>query len=163
MFAVITLTACSNETELLQAQIDALENENADLQSTISSLSTDLELAQRNLSISQNELQNLISALEAAQADNKPVEELAITYGGQPNKDMSWPLSYGDLVLGLTINYDDLDEEDEIVWRSADEDIFTVVANEDGTSAIVTPLIVGSAQLIVTVGEQETRSWVRIT
>jgi len=162
IIAVITLTACSNEAEVLQVRIDALELENAGLKSDLSELRTQLERSQREYSIAQTELQVLILAQEAAQEDNRPDESLAITYGGKPNEDMSWPLSYGDMVVGLRINLDALGEDDEIIWRSANDDIFTVVPSEDGTKATVTPLTIGSAQLIVTVGEQVTRSWVRI-
>jgi len=88
---------------------------------------------------------------------------LAITYGGEPNTDMTWPLSYGLLPLGLRFNPGEISEDDEIVWHSTDESIITVVPGEDGTTATVTPVTIGSAQLVVTVGGQETRSWVRIT
>jgi len=166
LFAAITLAACSNEAEALQERIDTLEGEKTELQSTVSSLQADLESTRASLSSTHNELQIALSALQdaiAAAQQNNPEEPLAITYGGSPNKDMSWPFSYGDLPLGLRINLNLFNEGEEITWRSADEDIFIVVPSEDGTSATVTPQTVGSAQIIVTVGDQETRSWVRIT
>jgi len=168
VFSAVGLTACANETDALQARIDTLEGENVELQSTVSSLRTDLERAQIDLSSTRNELQNALSALEAANDDDQTSQDdqsgpLAILYGGEPNKDMSWPLDYGDLVLGLRVDFSEFEEDVEIDWDSADEDVFTVVSDEEGTSATVTPIAVGSAQLIVTVGEQETRSWVRIT
>jgi len=168
LFAAVALTACGNEAEALQERIDALESENAELQSTVSSLNSDLERSRADLFTTQSELQNVQAAIAAAdddeQSDNANQSgPLAITYAGEPNTDMSWPLNHGELQLGIRMNPDEFDEEDEIIWQSADEDIFTVEQNEDGTSAIVTPLKTGSAQLIVTVGNQETRSWVRIT
>jgi len=164
--AVVVVSACSNEAEILQARVDSLESENSTLQATVSSLSTDLEVALSTLSFTQNELQNL-QAILADNADSSQQGsqdgELAITYGGQPNKDMSWPFGYGKLEVGLRINLNELDEDDEIVWSSTSNDIFTVVQSDDGTSATVTPVDVGSAQLVVKVGDRETRSWVRIT
>ena len=168
LFMAVTLTACANETVALQARIDTLEGENSELQSTISSLRADLEKAQSDLSNTQNELLYVQVALEAAE-DAQAAQQgdqggaLAITYGGEPNQDMSWPLSYGNLTLGLRVNLSELDEEVEIVWRSTDESVFTVSSSEDGTSATVTPITTGSAQLVVTVDDQETRSWVRVT
>jgi len=164
---LVALNACANETPALLARIEALESDNAELQSTISSLHNDLERSQSDLSRTQTELQRTITALETAQAEQALLQgdqggPLAITYGGQPNQDMSWPLDYGELVLGLRINMGELGEEAEIVWQSANEEIFTVMPGEDGLSATVTPLTTGSAQLIVTIGDQETRSWVRI-
>ena len=171
LFAAVVLTACANETEALQAQIDALENEKTELQSTISSLQTDLETARSDLSRTRSELFDILASLEPDDDDDGPAspqnthnEPLAITYGGEPNKDMSWEYK-ADLDLGLIINYNalDIDEGVEIVWHSTNEAIFTVVASEDGTSATVTPVASGSAQLVVTVGDHETSSWVRIT
>jgi len=170
LFATVALTACANESDALQTRIDTLHNENVELQTKITSLRTDLERVQADLSRMQNEMQNLLSPPDAADGNDEQAPQpdsqsgaLAITYGGEPNIDMTWPLNYGDLVLGLRGNFDELDEDVEIVWRSANESVFTVVTNEEGTSATVTPLTVGSAQLIVTVGDQETRSWVRVT
>jgi len=169
LFAAVTLTACTNETDVLHARISTLEGENEELQSTISSLRADLERSQSDLTGTRNELQFALSALEAATANQQDSQNgnqsgpLAITYGGEPNQDMTWPLSYGELVLGLRLNIDDLDEEDEILWRSTNESIFTVVPSEDGMSATVTPYTKGSAELVVTVGDQATRSWVRVT
>ena len=181
LFAAVALTACSGETEALQARIDSLEAENVGLQSTISSLSADLERAQTDLLGAQSELHYLQSALAAAQeedeqetgdeqgategqaAGSNQVGPLAITYGGVANEDMSWPLDFGELILGLRIDFSELGEENEIVWRSTNEDIFTVESKENGTSATVTPVAAGAAQLVVTVGDQETRSWVRIS
>ena len=167
LFAAIALTACSNETEALQARIETLEGENAELQSTVSSLRSDLENSQASLSSTRNELQNVLAALEAANDDedaqqDSQVGPLAITYGGQPNKDMSWDLAFGDLPLGLRMNPNEFDEDAEIVWQSLNEDIFTVVSSDDGMLATVTPWEKGSAELVVKVGDQETRSWVRI-
>jgi len=164
---VVSLTACSNEKDALQARIDTLEGENAELQSTVSSLQADLSRAQADLSGTQSELRNVLHMLELALEENQASQQdsgpLAITYGGAPNGDMSWPFSYGDLVLGLRVNLNDFDEDAEIIWQSANEDIFTVVPGEDGITATVTPVSVGSAQLIVTIEDQETKSWVRIT
>jgi len=61
------------------------------------------------------------------------------------------------------VNLSALEEDDEIFWRSTDDGIFTVISNEDGLTAILTPLATGSAELVVNVGDQETRCWVRIT
>ena len=167
LFIAVALAACANEAEALQARIEELETENAGLQSTISSMRTDLERAQADLTNARHELQYLISAQEAAAqeqaASGTQSGPLAITYGGEPNQDMSWPLDYGDLPLSLRMNPNELDGEAEIVWHSTNESVFSVVVSEDGLSAIVTPLSTGSAQLVVTVGSQETRSWVRIT
>ena len=171
--AVMTLTACADETEDLQARIDLLEAENRDMQSTITYLESDLQTANANLTTARNDLALLVADIEAAQeaeeeaqqqqeTSGAPVGPLAITYGGVPNPDMSWPLAYGDLPLGLRMDFD-LGEDYEIVWTSANVNIFTVAANEDGTRATVTPIVTGSAQVIVTVNGQETRSWVRIT
>jgi len=163
----VTLTACGNEAEALQERITTLEGENTELQSTITSLRTELQTTQTNLSNTQNDLHNALSVLAAiedeASQQGAQSGALAITYGGEPNPDMSWPLSHGDLVLGLRVNLNDLDEDVEIVWSTTNEDIYTVAPSEDGTSATVTPVTTGSAQLVVKVGEQETRSWVRIT
>ena len=174
LFAAVVLTACAGETETLQARIDSLEAENAELQSTISSLSAELENTQMALLSAQNELH--LSYLREAEQENdeqgeSAVQEtsdaqvgpLAITYGGVANEDMSWPLDFGELLLGLRVDFSELGEENEIVWRSTNEDIFTVTSTENGTSATVTPRAVGAAQLVVTVGDRETRSWVRIS
>ena len=167
IFALITLTACGNETNALNARITELERDNAELQTTISSLRTELEVTQTNLTNTQTELYNLQTAIEeeAEQATQQDDQSgpLAITYGGRPNPDMSWPLSYGELRLGLRIDFNDFDDDVEITWHSGNEDFYTVEPGEDGTTATVTPLAVGDAQLTVTVGDQETKSWVRIT
>ena len=166
LFAAAALTACTNEAEALQERIVALEDENEELQSTVTSLRADLDRAQSDLSRTRNELQDAQSALAAAEEDDAQDSSqgpLAITYGGEPNTDMSWPFNYGELDLGLRINANELGDAVDIVWRSTDEDIFTVEQSGDGMSATVTPETVGSAQLVVTVGDQETRSWVRIT
>jgi len=166
---VILLTACNNEAEALQERIDALETENAELQGTITSLRTDLERSQANFAGAQGELQSLQASIAAAAAAEEQGDSgvqsgaLAITYAGQANTDMSWPLSYGELNLGLRLNPDDLAGGAEIVWRSTNEEVFTVVPGEDGTSAVATPESTGSAEMVVTVGGQETRSWIRIT
>jgi len=168
LFIVVAATGCNNEAEALQERIDALENENTQLQSTVASLSADLERSRADHTNTQNELNNTLAAIAAAQEDEQASQQdaqsgpLAITYGGAPNTDMSWPLSHGDLQLGLRMNLNELGEDAEISWSSANEEIFTVEPSEDGTSAIVTPLATGSAQLIVKVGGQETKSWVRI-
>ena len=167
LFAAIVLPACANETEALQERISTLEGENAQLQSTVSTLSADLERTRTELSASQTELQSLLVAHaiaeeQASQQDNQS-GPLAITYGGEPNTDMTWPMSYGELSLGLRINLNELDDDVEIEWRSGNENVFTFVVGEDGTSAVVTPVSKGSAQMIVTVGDRETRSWIRIT
>jgi len=167
LLMAVALTACSGEKDAMQELIDTLEADNADLQSRIAAMQSDLERTQSDLSRTQNDLQNTQSELEAARAAAQASQQgggaLAITYGGEPNQDMSWPFSYGELKLGLRVNLNLLDDGTEIVWQSANEDIFTVVQSEDGTTAIVTPVDVGSAQLIVTVGEERTSSWVRIT
>ena len=169
IFMTFTLTACANETDALRAQVELLENENATLISTISSMQADLDRASSDLSrtiIDLHNAQNELDALNAEAQDSQQGNQsgpLAITYGGEPNKDMSWPLSYGDLVLGLRFNINEFDEDDEIIWHSTNEDVFSVVPGEDGTTATVTPYSSGSAQLVVTIGDQETKSWVRIT
>jgi len=165
LFVAFALTACVNEADALREQVSTLENENTELQSTISSLRTELERTQASLFSTQNELQTLIDEQEAMANDEQGDQggPLAITYGGEPNEDMSWPFRYGELALGLRVNLNNLNEDDEIIWRSADESIFTVTPGEDGMTAIVTPETIGDALLIVTVGDQETRSWVRIT
>ena len=165
LFIAITLTACTSGVDALQARIDALEAENTELQSTISSLRSDLERAYADLLSAQSELQ-LLSEKEDTD-DQAAVENqsgpLAITYGGEPNKDMSWPLDYGDLPLRVRIDYNEFDEDVEIAWHSTNESVLTVAASEDGISATVTPVEKGSAEVVVKVGDQETRSWVRIT
>jgi len=169
LLSVLALTACTNEADALQERIDELEGENAELQSTVSSLRTELESTQTNLASTQNELQNVLSTLEpddddqASQQDT-PSGPLAITSYGTPRTDMQWPLSAGEFdALGLYVDWSVIDEDADIVWNSSDEDIFTVASSGDGTSATATPVAVGSAELIVTVGDQETRSWFRIT
>ena len=167
LFFVIALTACANESEALQARIDTLEAENAELQSTLSSLRADLERAQAELTSTQNELQYVLTAQEEAEKQEEEGNQsgpLAITSYGNATVDFSWPLKNGDFTsLGVRVNLSELDEEDEIYWRSTDDGIFTVIANEDGLTAVLTPLTTGSAELVVTVGDQETRCWVRIT
>jgi regulator of replication initiation timing len=169
LFSTIVLTACTNETDALQAQIDSLVVENSELQSIISSLRTDLERAQADLTNTRNELQHVQAAYEAAVAANEQTADdnqtgpLAITYAGEANQDMSWPLNFGDLPLSLRVNLNEFEEDVEIIWHSTNDEVFIVIASEDGLSATVTPLAVGSAQLVVNVGDQETRSWVRIT
>jgi len=169
LLAAVVLTACNNEKEEMQEQIDILERSNAELQSNIASMQNDLERSRTELSFVQSELFNTQQALEDARNQVLALQQgsqsgpLAITYGGSPNTDMSWPINFGELKLGLRVNLALLGEEDEIVWHSTNEDIFVVLAGEDGTTAVVTPLVVGSAQVVVTVGEQTTRSWVRIT
>ena len=166
LFIVVFLTACSNESEVLQERIDELEVENEELLSTISSMRSDLERAQADVLRTQGELQDMITAQQAAaelSADNDQSGAMVITYAGEPNQDMSWPLSYGDLQLNLRVNLSDLVEGVEIVWHSTNENVFLVFPSEDGLSATVTPLATGSAELVATVGDQETRSWVRVT
>jgi len=164
-----TLIACSNEAEILQERVDTLEAENTELQSTISSLRSDLERSQSDLTNSQSELIHLRAAIAAAEeaeqqaASGQHSGPLAVTYGGQPNTDMTWPYSYGDLPLGLRIDFNEVDEDLEIYWESGNVNVFTVVSSIDGTSATVIPVHTGSAQVIVTVGDLETRSWIRIT
>jgi len=162
---VVASTACNNETEILTARINSLEDENAELRSTISSLRDDFDRSQANLFGTRDELQELQTLydelLEAFEADDNLIGPLAITYRGVPNPDMTWPYM-ADLEVGLRINLNEFDEGVEIIWRSTNEDIFTVTSDEDGLTAIVTPKIDGSAELVVTVGDQETRSWVRI-
>jgi len=168
IFAV-TLTACSGERDALQAMVETLENENEEFQSTISSLRNDLERAQNELTRTQNELQNLIAELEADDEDDEQTQgavqsgPLAITTYGRPSTDMSWPLRDGNLPLGLSINYDEVDEDIGIIWYSTNENVFTVTPSDDSLSVIVTPVAKGSAQIVVMVGDLETRSWVRIT
>jgi len=167
LFVAIAMTACADETDTLQERIDTLETENAELQSTISSLRTDLERAQADYFRVQNELQYLQSAQEAAE-EQAAIEAqggpLAITFYGQPHTDRSWPLRNGDFNdLGLRVNIADFSEETEIVWRSTNENVFIVTPSEDGLSATLTPLATGRAQVVVTVGDQETRSDVSIT
>ena len=167
LIIAVALTACTNEADALQERIGTLEAENAELLSTLSSLRTELEAAQTNLTRTQNELQELIYAQEVAE-EQEAIEAqggpLAITSYGSPSTDMSWPLRNGDFEhVGLRVNIIDPDEEVEIYWRSTNEDVFTVTPSEDGMSATVTPHTTGSAELVVTVGDQETRSWVRIT
>ena len=164
----VVLTACSNEADELRAQIETLESDNAELQSTISSLNSDNERLRSVLEQTVREQEQLRIQLEAAEEAARQLEDdnqgpLAITYAGVPNEDMSWPFNYGDLPLGLRVNLNNFDEGVEINWRSANEDVFTVIPGEDGTTATATPVAVGSAQVIVTVGDQVTRSWIRIT
>ena len=166
LFIAIALTACTSGADALQARIDSLEAENSELQSTVSSLRTDLEKAYADLLSAQSELQMLLSEQEeedeqAAGGDQSG--PLAITYGGEPNKDMSWPLDYGELPLRVRIDFNEFDEDVEIVWHSTNEKVLTIEASEDGISATVTPVEKGSAEVVVKVGDQETRSWVRIT
>ena len=166
LFAAITLTACTSGVDALQARIETLEAENAELQSTISSLRSDLEKAYADLLSTQSELQLLLSEQEQDDDQETGAAQsgpLAITYGGEPNKDMSWPFDYGDLLLRVRINLDEFDDEDEIVWLSTSDKVFTLVQSDDGMSAIITPVEKGSAEVVVKVGDQETRSWVRIT
>ena len=171
VFAAVVLTACGNEAAALQERIDTLEAENTELQSTISSLRNELDGANANLSSTRTELQ-ILQAFIAAQDDDDDQSSqqgssgsqggaLAITYGGQANADMTWDLDFGELPLGL-INYGELDDDVEIVWHSTNENVFTVEPSDDGTSAVVTPKITGQAELVVTVGDRTTRSWVRI-
>jgi len=167
LLMAVVLSACTGEKDAMQERIDELEAENAELLSNVTSMRSDLERVQGELLATFNEVQTLRLSLDearaAAQATQQDGGGLAITYGGEPNQDMSWPYGYGELKLGLRINLSLLDDETEIVWSSTNESIFTVVQSEDGTSATVTPLDVGSAELVVTVGEERTRSWVRIT
>jgi len=167
LLATIFLTACGNEVDELQERISFLENDNAQLQTTISTLRAELEASQADLLRTQNMLHIINEELEeaqlqAAQHGNQNVS-LAITYGGEPNFDMSWPLNFGNLVLGLRVHLEDYEDDVEITWHSENESIFTVVADEDGLSATVTPLTTGDAKLVVKVGDRETESWVRIT
>ena len=166
---MIALTACTNEAEVLQARIAVLEAESTEMQSTISSLRTELERSQSDLIRTQGELQFLQATIEANEAEEQAANTLhsgplAITSYGRPSTDMSWPLRSGVFEdLGVSVNWNEFDENSEIIWHSEDEDIFTVVANEDGLTAKLTPVAVGSAQLVVTIGDQETKSWIRIT
>ncbi|MCL2249180.1 MAG: hypothetical protein FWC13_07900 [Oscillospiraceae bacterium] len=178
LFAVIALSACANEAEALQARIDTLEAENAELAATLSDVRSNFDSAQASLAITQNELAHYRDIVAQIEMEQQQAEEqgttgggggaaaagpLAITYAGVPNPDMSWPLADGNLPLGLRVNLDDFDEDAEIVWESMNESIFTVTPSEDGLSASVTPRTTGSARLIVTIGDQSTESWVRIT
>jgi len=169
IFFAIALPACTSEADVLRERVETLEGENADLQSTVTSLRTELERSQADLSNTQFELHRLLTALdEAAAAEEQGADgaqsgPLAITYAGEPNQDMSWPLNYGNLQLGIRVNFDELGEGADISWRSTNENVFTVNPSEDGLSAMVTPIIKGSAEMVVTVGDQETRSWIRIT
>jgi len=170
LFTSVILTACANETDALQERIATLESEKEELQSTISVLQSDLETSQRNLIRTNNELQDLKDSIEEANAADDQTTTppafqsgpLEITYKGVPNKDMSWEYRSG-LELGLNVDFSVIDEDAEIVWVSTNEDIFTVAAGEDGLTAVVTPKVVGSAELVVTADGHETRSWVRIT
>jgi len=164
------MTACSNEKDLLQEQIDELEEENVELKSTISSLRAELEGAQSELSFTQNELRGALAALEEATADEQPAAAtpsgpLAITFYGSPSTDRSWPLRDGVLedVVALYVNWNEFDDDVDIVWSSTNENVFIVRQSEDGMSAVVTPIATGGAEIVVTVGDQETRSWLRIT
>jgi len=166
----ITMTACNGERDALRELVDTLEGENADMQSTITSLRTELESTKIELSVTQNQLQGILSELEAAAAAEEQSTQqstqsgpLAITYGGQPNTDMSWPISYGILDLGLHVNWNEFDDDLEIEWESGNENVFTVFPGADGMTARVTPVHTGSAQMIVRLGNEETRSWIRIT
>ena len=170
VFMTVALTACASEEDTLQSRIETLEQDYADLQSEMSTLYANLERTQSDLSRTRSEVQNLQAALDAADDDDQPSQqtpqsgELTITYEGNARRDMSWPLRNGDLRLGIRGDIlSEIGEDDEIIWTSTNEDIFTVVASEDGLSAVVTPKIVGDAQLIVTIGDKEARSWVRIT
>jgi len=168
LLAIVALTACANETEALEARIALLEDENAELKSTISSLDSDLVRSRNDLSRAQSELQQLIEEIEAAREAEELAATahlrgpLAITYRGIPNTDMSWEYR-ADLELGIRVDLSEFEENVEIVWSSTNEDIFTVVADEDGLTAKVTPKTAGSAELVVRVGGEETRSWIRIT
>jgi len=168
ILAAVTLTACTNETEALEARIDTLEKDHAELQTTVSSLNTELDRAKTDLASTRSELQNVRAALEAAaEEDNQTSQQddqsvpMVITYEGNSRRDMTWPLRDGDLPLGLRVNFV-IGEEDEIIWHSENEDIFTVSSSEDGMTATVTPITTGDAQLVVTIGDEEARSWVRI-
>ena len=115
LLIAVSFTACANDSDALQEQIDTLENELAGLRSAISSLRTDLERAQTDISRARNELQDFLSSLDEAIEDDEqaPPQDtqsvaLAITYAGVPNQDMSWPLEYGDLHLGLRMSQSDL-------------------------------------------------------
>ena len=177
LLIALTLSACSSEKDALQTRVNELESENNELKDTISDLQTELGQTQANLVNTRNELQTLLSELEeddAGDAGNNGGSGnqsdtgaqsggLAIMYRGEPNKDMSWPLNFGELSLSIRFNLSDLEDDEEIVWRSTNEDVFTVTPGDDGLTAIVKPLKVGSAELVVKIGAQETRSWVRIT
>jgi len=169
LFLTVTLTACGSEKAEMQERIDTLESENETLRSGIASATDDLTRTQTELYLAQSELQSTLLALEAALSDAQSSQQdshsgpLAITYGGRPNTDMTWPLTYGDLALGLRVNASEIDEDEEIIWHSENESIFSVIPSEDGLNATVTPYTKGSAQLVVTIGDQVTKSWVRIT
>jgi hypothetical protein len=168
LFTTAVLAACANEAEALKEQIEVLEADNEELLSAISSLRSDLERAQNNLLNAQNELQDLKAEIEAANTAGDQGSQqdgpLAITSYGAPTQDFSWPLANGDFKdLGLRVNINEIDEDDEIIWRSTVESVFTVVPGEDGLTAILTPVTKGRAELVVTVGDQSTRSWVSIT
>jgi len=164
----LTLTACNSERDALQAQVETLEEEKLELQSALSSMRAELEAARGELSNTQTELNGILAALEAAAAAEEQAAAsgysgpLAITYGGQPNADMTWQISYGILDLGLHVNWNEFDEDLEIEWESGNPNVFTVVAGADGMTARVTPVHTGQAQLIVRLGTEETRSWIRI-
>ena len=172
LLTAITLTACAGETEAMQEQIAALEAENTELRTNISSLETELQSVQTTLTNAQNELAYLLAPpadyeesgeQETGQAPAGDDGTFGITYGGRLNLDMSWPLAHGDLPLRVRLEPEMLDGEYEVVWTSTNEDIITVEQSEDGTEATVTPVATGSAEVVVTVGDRETRSWVRIT
>jgi len=164
--AAVAFTACTHEAVILQARVDSLERENSELQSAVTALQSALDISQNELSVTRNELHNHLAALAAQEEAAQQASQggpLAITYGGEPNPDMSWPFNYGVMNVGLRINLGEDYDVDDIVWRSENETIFTVAPAEAGMTAVVTPVTIGSAELVVTVGEQETRSWVRIT
>jgi len=168
LFSVIALTACSNEAELLQEQINALEEANAEMQSTISSLRGELELSQGELSRTRNELQQILDEIEEEEqqaiAAATPSGPLAITFYGTAHTDRQWPLRDGVLedIVGLYVDWNQFDDDVEIYWRSTDDGVFTVVESEDGMSATVTPVATGVADIVVTVGDQEARATIRI-
>jgi len=92
LFFAIALTACANETEALQTQIDTLKEENSELQSTISSLRADLERTQSDLTRAQIELENVIIAQKEAEeqeTDDNQSGPLAITSYGNATVDFS--------------------------------------------------------------------------
>ncbi|MCL2221108.1 MAG: cell division protein ZapB [Oscillospiraceae bacterium] len=172
LFMIITLTACADETVPLQERIYTLEAENAALVETISDLRTENERIQTLQTNAQRELNAILAMLEAQEQEQAQAEEqatagnqvgaLAITYAGVPNADMTWPYD-SDLPLGLRVNLDDFYDDVEIEWTSTNENIFTVTQREDGLGATVTPRTNGSARVVVTIGDQETESWVRIS
>ena len=166
----VTMTACSNEAELLQEQINTLEDENAVLRTNISSLRAELEGAQSELSFTQNELRGALAALEEATADEQPAAAtpsgpLAITFYGTPHTERQWPLRNGVLegIVGLYVDWNEFDDDVDISWSSTNENVITIRQSEDGLSATVTPVGTGTAEIVVTVGNQETRSLLRIT